>query len=134
MWSTEPAKTVWSELRTLIKVPNTPIKVFDLTHHHCRQTQLRMKHMDRLLILTIDGEKVEDAEHLARQQDGVLAVSALDFVDGMLGTTAETIGSATMRDCVRKIAAVIEPILDRKSGVLFSHAVGLKLGDVQEEL
>ena len=93
-----------------------------------------MKHMDRLLILTIDGEKVEDAEHLARQQDGVLAVSALDFVDGMLGTTAETIGSATMRDCVRKIAAVIEPILDRKSGVLFSHAVGLKLGDVQEEL
>jgi len=86
-----------------------------------------MRHKDRLLILTVEGTPIKDAQDLARQEDGVLVVGVLGFVDGVIGSTAEAVVDTGMRECVGRIAAVIEPMLDTESRQLFGHAVLMKL-------
>ena len=97
------------------------------------QARLRMKKKDRLIILNMDGSKIESAAALVdpAHKEGLLAVNVLDFVDGVMSTASEEIASQTMRELFKRIATLIQPMLETKEGLVLEHAINVKLGNIE---
>lgn len=87
-----------------------------------------MKRQDRLLILNPEGQKIRDAEQLVSYSEGVMVVSVMDFVDGVIRTNSEKLDeNSALRGLTSRIAAVVEPMLDKESGLLFGEALRAKM-------